>query len=85
MLEPFAQYANVDSAVCSAGWSTMYPDEEEVQNAMQVFLERSLGNLQGLDSSWLTTAGQLLQRNAPKWLTRRVERYMYINLMQQCD
>lgn len=52
----------------------MYPDEEEVQNAMQVFLERSLGNLQGIDSSWLTTAGQLLQQTAPKWLTQRVER-----------
>ena len=52
----------------------MYPDEEEVQNAMQIFLERSLGKLQGLDSSWLTSAGQLLQQNAPKWLTQRVER-----------
>ena len=52
----------------------MYPDEEEVQNAMQVFLKRSLGKLQGLDSSWLTTAGQLLQQNAPQWLTQRVER-----------
>lgn len=52
----------------------MYPDEEEVQNAMQVFLERSLGKLQGLDSNWLTTAGRLLQQNAPKWLTQRVER-----------
>lgn len=52
----------------------MYPDEEEVQNAMQVFLKRSLGKLQGIDSSWLTTAGQLLQQTAPKWLTQRVER-----------
>ena len=52
----------------------MYPDEEEVQSAMHVFLERSLGKLQGLDSSWLTTAGQLLQRTAPKWLTQKVER-----------
>lgn len=54
----------------------MYPDEEEVQSAMQVFLQRSLGKLQGIDSSWLTTAGQLLQKTAPKWLTRQVERYV---------
>lgn len=71
MLKPIMQNAN---GFGHAGWSTMYPDEEEVQNAMQVFLERSLGELQGLDSSWLTTAGQLLQQTAPKWLTQRVER-----------
>lgn len=57
-----------------AGWSTMYPDEEEVQNAMQVFLEQSLSALKGIDSSWLTSAGQLLQRIAPKQVTQQAER-----------
>ena len=52
----------------------MYPDEAEVQGAMQIFLERSLSKLQGIDSSWLTTAGHLLQEFAPKWLTQLVER-----------
>lgn len=60
----------------------MYPDEEEVQNAMQIFLKRSLGNLQGIDSSWLTTAGQLLQRTAPAWLTQRVERSVLCSKFQ---
>ena len=56
------------------GWSTMYPDDEEVQGAMQVFLEQSLSGLQGIDSSLLTSAGQLLQSTAPKWVTRPIER-----------
>ena len=73
-LEALAQDAEKSVYHCPAGWSTMYPDEEEVQSAMQVFLERSLGKLQGIDSSWLTTTGQLLQQNAPKWLTRLLER-----------
>ncbi len=52
----------------------MYPDDEEVQGAMQIFLERSLSTLKGIDSSILTSAGQLLQRTSPKWMTRRIER-----------
>ena len=56
------------------GWSTVYPDDEEVQGAMQIFLERSLSGLQGIDSSLLTSAGQLLQSIAPKWVTRPIER-----------
>ena len=52
----------------------MYPDNEEVQGAMAVFLERSLSDLKGIDSSFLTAAGQLLQSTAPRWLTRPIER-----------
>ena len=52
----------------------MYPDDEEVQGAMQIFLERSLSTLKGIDNSLLTWAGQLLQSTAPRWMTRRVER-----------
>lgn len=75
-LEEVAQDAEMSPTASIAGWSTMYPDEEEVQSAMQVFLERSLGSLQGIESSLLTTAGQLLQRTAPRWLTRQIERYV---------
>ena len=53
----------------------MYPDEAEVQGAMQIYLERSLSKLQGIDSSWLTTAGRMMQQLAPKWLTQQIERY----------
>ena len=57
------------------GWSTVYPDDEEVQGAMQIFLANSLSTLKGIDSSFLTSAGQLLQSAAPQWLSHRVERY----------
>ncbi|KAL0041879.1 hypothetical protein WJX79_007585 [Trebouxia sp. C0005] len=67
----------------AAGWSTMYPDDEEVQGAMQVFLERALSGLQGIDSSMLTSAGQLLQSIAPNWVTRRIERLFVQNMLQQ--
>lgn len=67
----------------AAGWSTMYPDNEEVQGAMQVFLEQSLSGLQGIDSSLLTSAGQLLQSTAPKWVTRPIERLFVQNMLRQ--
>ena len=53
----------------------MYPDDEEVQGAMQIFLANSLSTLKGIDSSFLTSAGHLLQIAAPQWLSKRVERY----------
>ena len=58
----------------------MYPDAEEVQAAMQIFLERSLPKLQGIESSWLTSAGQWLQQHAPKALTQQVQRYCAMTL-----
>ena len=74
--DPVCIYTLLHIFICSGitGWSTMYPDDEEVQGAMQIFLERSLSGLQGIDSSWLTSAGQLLQSIAPKWVTRPIER-----------
>ena len=58
----------------ASGWSTMYPDEQEVLSAMDVFLEKSLSNLAGIEATPWARVGQLLQKSAPEWLSKRLQR-----------
>ncbi|BDA48598.1 probable 31-O-demethyl-FK506 methyltransferase FkbM [Coccomyxa sp. Obi] len=52
----------------AAGWSTMYPDATEVSDAMDIFLERSLPTLEGMDPSLTNRVASLAARIVPNWL-----------------
>ena len=58
----------------AAGWSTMYPDGQEVSEAMAVYLDQSLTTMQGLDNNTITRLGSLARRFAPRWLYSAVTR-----------
>lgn len=52
----------------------MYADDNELSDAMQVFLDNALSDLQGIQISPLTRLGQVLQNVAPDWLSRPLKR-----------
>ena len=58
----------------------MYPDGQEVSNAMAVYLDQSLVNLQGLDNNVVTRLGSLARRFAPRWLYSAVTK-AYVSRM----
>jgi hypothetical protein len=51
----------------STGWSTMYPDADEVRHAMHIFLNRSLPSLEGMELNLLNRIGSLAKRRGPTW------------------
>ena len=57
-----------------AGWSTMYLDDQEVESAMEVFLNNALSELQGIEVTALTKLGQIMQNSSPVWLSRLIKR-----------
>lgn len=52
----------------------MYPDATEVSDAMDVFLERSLPTLEGMDLSLTNKVASLAARIAPNWLFENLSR-----------
>ena len=64
----------------ASGWSTMYPDEQEVLSAMDVFLEKSLKTLTGIEATPWARVGQVLQKGAPEWLSKRLQRYVNMSV-----
>lgn len=68
----------------ASGWSTMYPDDEEVLSAMDVFLEKSLSSLKGIDATPWAKIGQVLQKGAPEWLSKRLQRCVGMSAWLGC-
>ena len=68
----------------ASGWSTMYPDEQEVLSAMDVFLEKSLANLDGIEATPWAKVGQALQKGAPEWLSKRLQRCVGMLMRLAC-
>ena len=52
----------------AAGWSSMEPNEEEVREAMNTYLDNALVSSSSLEDTWLAKAGTALARYAPRWL-----------------
>lgn len=63
-----AQQATFTLYTEAAGWSSMQPDDAEVEANMGVFLRRSLASGAGIAPGWAAWAGRLLQSLAPAWL-----------------
>lgn len=52
----------------------MYLDDQEVESAMEVFLNNALSELQGIEVTALTKLGQIMQNSSPVWLSRLIKR-----------
>ena len=52
----------------------MYPDVTEVSDAMDIFLERSLPTLEGMDPTLTNRVASLAARVAPNWLSENLSR-----------
>ncbi|KAK9863864.1 hypothetical protein WJX84_012443 [Apatococcus fuscideae] len=59
----------------AAGWSTMQPNDAEVQEGVASYLQNSLRTRAGLEGSLLVSLASLLQRLLPRWLTQRLFRW----------
>lgn len=61
----------------------MKPDADEVKDAMQVFLDLSLPDLEGMEQSLLNRVGSAARRWGPKWATDLLLRAVVNRMLAQ--
>eukprot|EP00884_Botryococcus_braunii_P019619 jgi/Botrbrau1/6340/Bobra.0339s0046.1 len=67
----------------AAGWSTMYENAMEVEDAMGVFLEHSIGQGQGVEPSLVASMGRRLRRWTPQPVWNLAWRTYVRHMLQQ--
>ncbi|KAK9811143.1 hypothetical protein WJX73_006362 [Symbiochloris irregularis] len=67
----------------SSGWSTVYPDEQEVQEGMRMFLNNALPSMQGIENNLLSQGARVLRLLTPRPLYEAVWRLYVGNMLAQ--
>ena len=61
----------------------MFPDDGDVSNNMEIFLDHALPTLEGIDKTIGNRAAGLLKRAGPRWLFNALWRPVVANMLRK--